>query len=166
MATPTYELIESITLTGNASSATFSGIPNTYQDLVIHAGIIGASISQISFRVNSSSTNYTNIELSTDGSGTDSGYSTSLQSFGYVDWLKSSVSNGNRSTSYFQFFDYAQTNKQLTMLHRGGYTFTGNNTGTTKTSCVRWADAAAINSITLYANFASGTTLNLYGIGA
>jgi hypothetical protein len=64
----------------------------------------------------------------------------------------------------FQIMDYAQTDKQKTMLVRAN-----SNTNEVAASAVRWADTSAINSIRLVSTaltstLKAGSTFSLYGV--
>lgn len=165
----TYEAIQTHTIPTATSSYTFSSIPSTYTDLVIVANaatsVAGA---QNVLRFNSSTGNYSTIEVYSTGS-TATSYFFSGQS--YL-WFSSGVGLGstlgqNNFTVNIQ--NYANTSMYKTAAirlnsHSGTYPGTVGAVG-------MWDNSAAISSITLYAdtgstNWVVGSTFTLYGIKA
>ena len=163
MATPTYELIETTTLTSSASSVSFSSITQDYRDLVLVIDVIptGSSL-RIGIRVNSDSgSNYNEVEMyGVDGLGAGSGANSGETSMTGVFNLQTV-----RSTHTYDFLDYSATDKHKSVLHRGG-TSTG-----VWAAAYRWADTSAINEILVRGGFSgneygAGTTFSLYGIAS
>lgn len=158
-----YIALASQTLSTNASSVTFSSIPTsasgkTLRDLVL---VINAATPQngvvIGLRFNSDSgANYSFVHMVGTGSQAQTatgGSQTSLQI------LHDGSGNGFMSTA--QIFEYS-TSKHKSVLARSNAPFnlTSGTTG-------RWANTAAITSITIVpssGNFYSGNTFSLYGI--
>jgi hypothetical protein len=156
----TYTLIDSVTLGSSASSVTFSSISATGKgDLVLVCDVIGTALAQASFRVNADSgSNYNNVEMSGNGSTTNTGAGSSGTS-GFVDYNAVSISNTVRSTLTLQALDYSATDKHKSFLYRGG------NAGSSiNASALRWASTSAITSLTFYGSFAATSTFNLYQI--
>lgn len=162
MPTSTYTPLANITLGSSAASVTFSSISQAYRDLVLVVRPIAASSGDnIHYRVNSSTSGYSWITAYGDGSSTGSGAVGSDDSFRFR-WAYLSTSPTNFVTS---FMDYSATDKHKTILGRGdssGYA--------SEMIAARWANTSAITSIYIYqengTNFASGTTMALYGIAA
>jgi len=161
MPTATYIALANTTLTGTASSITFSSIPATYRDLVLvtnvvaTSGVGGAGEQDIRFRFNSDSgNNYNRVAMTGNGSATAS-FAVSNEDHLFI-LLSSSVI----STGLVHIMDYSATDKHKTVLARGNL-----SNGRVQALAGRWADTSAITSITcLLDNFASGGTLALYGI--
>jgi hypothetical protein len=161
MATPTYTLIDSVTLTSSAESVTFSSISATGKgDLVLVVNKPSGDY-RTSLRFNADSgTNYSGVSMQGDGSAAVS-YSDSAQS--YI-WSPLFNSGGNKaSVTIFQIQDFAATDKHKAVLSR-------NNIHTVRVSAEawRWANTAAITSLDTGGYFAGslpvGTTVHLYQI--
>jgi hypothetical protein len=162
----TYTLIDSEVLASAAASVTFSSIPADYRDLVLvvsgksSSGTIPAQI-----RLNGSSVGYNYVGMSGNGSSPAS-FSGSSMDFGNLSDF-ASMTASNDVVWIFQFMDYSQTNKHKTVLSRANAANSG-----TDAIAMRWANTAAITSITLQVylgaggNFAAGNTFYLYGIEA
>jgi hypothetical protein len=155
----TYEPIASVTLTGNQTGFDFTGIPQTYTDLVL---IIDANTTVIVngfIQFNSdASTLYSNVYLYGSGSGTASGR------------------ESTKTKSYFPDA-YFITGKGIHIAHIMNYS----NTTTYKTIITRenvreafifertilYRSTSAITSINLTGGtFVTGSTFSLYGIKA
>ena len=161
MATPTYDLLDSTTLTSSASSVTFSSISQDYRDLILVCDVIGTALSQASFRVNGDSgSNYNNVEMAGNGSSASSGAG-SNQTSGFVDYNASSISNAVRSTLTLQALDYSATDKHKSFLFRGG-----RSDGWVNASALRWANTSGITSIQISGSFAATSQFHLYGIAS
>jgi hypothetical protein len=157
MPTPTYELIESVTLASAASSVTFSSITQSYRDLVlvVNGKAEGGTGLYLQFNGDSAS-NYTTIKMIGEASGPFSGSQTlTFTNAGYM--------FSTQSLNTMQIMDYSAVDKHKTVLGRGNVsnTFVG-------AAAARWPSTAAITQVRLFMdsgrNFQIGTTLNLYGI--
>jgi hypothetical protein len=154
MPTPTYIALATVTLTGSASSVTFGSIPQNYRDLVMVVDGSGTGNLEMHTRYNSDSgSNYPYVGM--DGTYSEVGTAVSATNFGYFTTA--------RWFHTIQIFDYSTTNKhKMTLLRRNGPT-----SNSVAAESNRWANNAAINSISITASanaFATGTTFNLYGI--
>lgn len=158
----TYTPLASITLSAAASSVTFSGIPQTYTDLVLV--LAGAQ--------NTAGSNY--IELNSD-TGTNYSYT-----FMYGDGTSAASSRDSskgpsqggilfyfgtdQNNAILNFQNYSNTTTYKTILSRS------NGSGYTSARVGLWRSTSAITQIKVYAGstntFNSGTTFNLYGIDA
>jgi hypothetical protein len=158
----TYTPIASITLGANASSVTFSSIPQTYTDLVLvmnGAGLIATQNSQVQFN-SDTGTNYSYTAIYGTGSVAGSARGTNATNGGSC-----SLSNG-QAVIIYHFLNYSNTTTYKTFIGRG------NNPSTTSEVDIRaslWRSTSAITSIVLGQSgsgggFASGFTFNLYGI--
>lgn len=155
----TYDLLDSVTLSSSAASVSFSGISQSYRDLVLIVDSSGfASSNNLLFRVNGDTGNsYSYVEMQGNGTSTNSSSGTSTSGrCGFV---------GTGNFNYIlQFQDYSVTDKHKTVLARC-------NDASARVSATanRWASTSAITSLTLItdtSNFPSGTTAYLYGVAA
>jgi len=161
----TYTPIASQTLSSAAASVTFSGIPQTYTDLVIVANIKGDTGNVgLNYQFNSdTASNYSSTVLAGDGTSASSDrYSNQTSAFftsnygaGTNDWV----------TVISNIQNYANTTTNKTILTRWS-----KGTGQLTAAVALWRKTPeAINTIKISAlgvNFASGTTFNLYGIAS
>ena len=167
MATPTYDLIDSVTLSATASSVSFTSIGSSYQDLILIAQHSAATNSYLGIRFNDdSSTSYPFSFMAGTGSSTSAGNWTSYDRL----LINASYTNAQDNLFSMQIMDYAVTDKQKTMLIRqDNY---GSNPHTDLT-CATWANTSAITKIQIWPNYTFGTgnfTVNsafyLYGVTA
>ena len=163
MATPTYTPIASITLGSNASSVTFSSIPQDYRDLVLVCNFektAGSSTDNF-VEFNGAASGYNRVSAYVDGSGA---FSNSLSNSNL-----SFYANGDDVT-IVQIMDYSATDKHKTFLARYN---TPNSTGSFNTFLAmvagRYASTAAVTSVKFdvgSATISTGSTFALYGIEA
>ena len=160
----TYVPLQTITLSGSASSVTFSSIPNTYRDLIIVSYLpsVAALGGYFGVRFNGDSgNNYS--EAFMFGAGSGSGTSI-LRSgidghFPLWDYTK------NNALITVQVMDYSASDKHKTSLARGQSPEYGQVTA----ASLRWANNDPITSVTLTIQtrtFESGCTFSIYGIAA
>lgn len=158
MPTPTYDLIESVTLTTSASSVTFSTIPQDYRDLVLIAYVQGVTtFSTARVRCNNdTASNYSTVSMT--GSGTASSFA-GTQTF----LTLGGGSPTDPGLTILQILDYSATDKHKSAITR-------QNAGDlVRALAERWADTSAINSLNVFAvsdNFGIGSSFSLYGIAA
>ena len=158
----TYFPLATTTLGSAVASYTFSSISASYTDLVIVVSGIGASTNNLLMQVGNGSvdtgTNYSNTYMYGDGSSAVSGRETSVARMAV-----GRVSATNPATNVIQIMNYSNTTTYKTALNRGGIDIT-------VATVNLWRSTAAINIIKLYpdgsVNFATGTTLTIYGIAA
>jgi hypothetical protein len=158
--TATYDLIASNVLTSSAATVTFSSISSSYRDLVVVCEVLGASSSAANLAIQFNSdtgSNYSAVVMSGNGSTaiSSSTTTTSISGFG---------SDGTtRVLTIFQVMDYSATDKHKSVLSRSNRA-----DSVVQARAARWADTAAINSVTLtdsLANgYAAGSSFYLYGI--
>ena len=152
MATPTYRLIDSTILASSASSVTFSSITQDYRDLVL---VVEATNTTAFLRFNGDTgSNYAYVQMYGTGSSVASNSNT-ISSI----YIANDGGFGN-----IQIMDYSATDKHKALLIRRG-----TSTTFTMATANRWANTAAITSVTisgLTASFNSGSTFYLYGIEA
>lgn len=143
--------LANVTLSGSASSVTFSSINQGYRDLVL---VVKTTNSPL-LRFNSDSTNnYPYVAAWGNGSSTGS-YSETTTGFGGT-W-----NGGSNSQIMFQIMDYSQTNKYKPVLITDARA-----TSAVQISAGRWTSTAAITTAALVGTFVSGDTFALYGVSA
>lgn len=172
MPQTTYTPIASVTLSASASEVVFSGLPQTYRDLILVANY-GAttaqtSLSQIRFNGDSGN-NYNDVFMSGNvDNSTSSGANSSVSSIRVLRNFYDSASLNQTST--IQIMDYSATDKQKTILIRTGSTSVGTGAATgggVLATAARWANSASgVTSISFFTgnSFLSGSTFNLFGI--
>ena len=168
----TYTPIASLTLSSAQSSVTFSGIPQTYTDLVLVTNWASSnSLSFLYIQFNSDTgSNYSFTELYGNGSAAGS-YRESNQS---IPWVSSNVGVPStiKANTIMNFMNYSNSTTYKTWIARMNSVDAPSYPGTAA-SVGLWRSTNAITTITLKNrtsgvdyNFASGSTFNLYGIDA
>jgi len=74
------------------------------------------------------------------------------------------ILGGTRVFGISQLLDYSATDKHKTLINRLNSTNGGSSTENVEQQAARWANTAAVTSIEIFGNFASGATFNLYGV--
>jgi hypothetical protein len=145
-----YTPLANVTLGSSASSVTFSSINQTYRDLVlILSGTSSGGDILLQLNGDTNNANYSWVSMRGDGSAASS-------SSGNGPIVMFSLA-GN---STINIMDYSATDKQKTFLTRFDHTSNGTNA-----RAIRWANTAAITSMTLTnATFPAGFTMALYGV--
>ena len=153
--------------TTTIGSVSFTSIPTdgTYRDLVLVVEALSAtgdSNIRISFNGDTTDANYSGVHMSGAGAFVDRGTLTGSQTrwitmYGYM-------TTTSRASILVNIQDASATDKHKTFLTKA-------NNGATGTTAFaqRWANTAAINSISLLGDvsgFAAGTTFSLYGIAS
>ena len=153
--------ISTVTL-GSAGVVTFSSIPQNYTDLVLIVNAISATGYNFRIRLNndSSANVYSWTVLSSNGSTVGSGSQVSssqdslrLSQWGYVDSVP--------GTHIINLQNYTNTSVHKTILSRASNA--NNGLGF---FAARWANTAAITSITTVDSYDAGSMFTLYGIKA
>lgn len=171
-ATPTnFESIATASGTGSSGTITFSSISGAYKTLQIRIHALGASGAEnagLYMRFNSDSgSNYSRHLLYGDGTSagqTGSGSTTEISLNGYGSTLSAA---GNPTVGVINIVDYASTTKKKTSRSVVG---TDKNNAYAQGIDVwsgNWNDTSAITSISIIGasvNFATTTTISLYGI--
>lgn len=161
--TQTYRPLATVTLATNASTVTFSNIPNTYRDLILIANAANTSDSNNGIRFNSDSgSNYSRIFLGANGVGAVSSGSSTSTGFQYDNFAFTQTTVGN-TLHIIQVMDYSATDRHKSILTRA------NRAGDTIDALTgRWANTNAITTVGLYSisgfNFATGSRFDLYGV--
>lgn len=158
MALQSTTALATITLQQNSSTVTFSGIPNTYRDLIVVCDFTTDAIGDIYMRFNGATSGYTNVQASGSGSAVAAGtYNTDVIRLMF--YAQTSTSRGSMIAD---IMDYAQTNKHKTVIGRVNNPLQGVDVG-----AGRWASTDAVNTVSILGNgpriFLSGSTFSLYG---
>lgn len=156
--TPTYVLLNQITLAAASSSVTFSNIPQNYGDLVLVVDGTANSLRSLLLNFNSdSSSSYSYVLAYGNGS-------TTLSLNGTAGSITQGALDTSQTNNIYQIMDYSATDKHKTVLIRY-------NSGATslQMSAERWAKTEGIHTIlcTISNGVANiGTTFSLYGLVA
>jgi len=156
MALQSTTVIATVTLQAAAPSVTFSGIPNTYRDLVIvfNGSVPGGGDLRATLN-GDTGTNYPWVQMSADGSSAFSSAGTNaFMIFTFTAGAGQTLMTAN-------IVDYSATSKHKTCISRGDQA-----SGRTMSYATRWANTAAVNSVSINhaaGNLAVGTTISLYG---
>lgn len=158
MPTSTYTAIASVTLTANTAEVVFTGIPQSFRDLILvmTGGFTTSGDSMIRFN-NDSAGNYSRVYALGDGSSAGGGANLTLVGGNWFNFAANLNNNG-----VLHVLDYAQ-DKHKTILSRWNTPldgFAGMMAG-------RWASTAAVNQISIgvhAASVLSGSTITIYGV--
>jgi hypothetical protein len=151
MALQSTTALATVTLQAATPTVTFSGIPNTYRDLILNVNYTGSSAAALVFlRFNDDTANYSRVVAYPTASAT----ATNL--------IVGAVYGTKRTLVTTQILDYSSTDKHKTVLDRYG---NAENSEVAMTAG-RWASLTAVNKISLIpenGTFAAGSTFSLYG---
>ena len=160
MATPTYTLIDSVTLGSSAATVTFSSIP-AGGDLILVGQFPsdgGGRASLINLNGDSGG-NYYRVHMVGRSLGPDSGTASGSS---YIGFDAVATSSSVPSSFKIQAMDYSATDKQKSMLAQFRNSDRGLNA-----SAHRWASTAAITSISWAmssGDISAGSSFFLYNI--
>lgn len=163
----TYTPVASITLASTVSSVTFSGIPQTYTDLVIVAQPVGDNNGEnVGMQFNGDTgNNYSYTDLRGNGTTASSTRASNFARINFTDLIGTTSTAGNL-TIIANVMNYANTNVNKSVLIRSNQTT--NTFPGTEAIVGLWRNTNAVTSIRFVqsgsANFISGTTFNIYGI--
>jgi hypothetical protein len=162
MPTNTYTPIASVTLSASASEVVFSGLPQTFRDLIIVARMIPTANNFPFVRFNADSgANYNRVVMAGQGSGSGTSFATANQNALDVGAIVTSA-----STFIYQIMDYSATDKHKTVLLRMNSADVSANQPVAA-GAYRWASNSAINTIQFYPDanaYATGTTFTVFGV--
>jgi len=159
MATPTYDLLESVTLETAASSVTFSSIDGSYGDLVIVADWGFDGEGDLDIRLNSDTSNHSFVTMANTTSGRASATG---ENGNYIPAsYHASADSGTYPSAIINFLDYSATDKNKSVLVRSGNLASG-----IEAMSGTYASTSAVTTIMLFSspNMIIGSTFNLYGI--
>lgn len=165
-----YHHIETLTASTNQSTFDFVSIPNTYKHLQLRTYLRGTRTDASDFlgiRLNNSSSTYYRHSIQSRGAGTPPGVLMDSATYGYIPEavLSGSSSSNNFGVCVIDVLDYTST-----VTHKSILSLSGLNepalAQSAATTSVLWPSASVVNRVTLicYAQFASGSTVSLYGI--
>ena len=158
MATPKYTALAEYTAVSADGSITFASIPATYRDLMLVISGAASNIVNVIVRLNGDSgTNYSSVIA--EGNGTSGTSFSATDAVPEVGRMSTSESN-----TIIEIMDYSVTDKHTTILGRGN-----SNGDLVRMSATRWANTAAVTSVTILSlpsgrTFNTGTTICLYGV--
>ena len=152
MATPTYDLLDSVTLSTVGTSVTFSSINQGYRDLILVMSIeADAFDSWTGLRFNGVASDYRNLYTS----NTSASYTAATEIRCY------SLQDTNRGTHIAHIIDYAKTDRNKAVIGMGGTAGLGMFSG-------RYTSNSAVTSLTVFGGqgleWSAGTTITIYGI--
>lgn len=160
----TYEPIETRTISSNAASVVFSGIPQTYTDLVVvvDSRFTGTGGRYFGMQCNSdASSNYSTIYMGGTGSGALTAFFSDQQLR-----IGNGSANGARSGAFVHLAGYSNTTTYKVSISRA----TTNEYAISYTS--HWRNTAAVTSLTMVCDptdsnqFLAGSRFTIYGIKA
>ena len=155
----TYVPIQAITLSATASSIEFTGIPQTYTDLVLVCNVTASASATASIRFNGDSSSlYSFTQMFGNGSTASSNRTANTTSIS-IGYPFTSI-----GTTTLQIQNYSNTVTNKTILTRDS-----NASNFVATVVGLWRNTAAISSLTINLStgtFSSGSTFTLYGIGS
>lgn len=156
MPTATYIALANTTLTGTATSITFSSIPSTYRDLVL---VWSGNSNSLGFQFNGDTgSNYPVVQTQTSIANSISSGEASIAP-SWVGW------SGNNHMFISNIMDYSATDKHKTVLTHANINIASGRSAVMQTA--RWANSNAINSIRIFTfsgAMESGVQIALYGI--
>jgi hypothetical protein len=158
MATPTYDLLSTITTTSVVSSVTFTSFPTSYKDLVV---VVNAKANQ--------NDSFLGLRLNND-TGNNYNFVDFYYPSGYTQ-----KSNHNKIQMHGRLIDTSWTAFSINIMdYREYYTHTpimaryGDGDSGTGMTAGRWANAGRVTTINLFGGqglqLAVGSTFKLYGI--
>lgn len=167
MPTPTYTPIASTTLSSTQASVVFSNLNTTaagMRDLILVVDALladGTANVYTNYRFNADTgANYNNVIMGGDGSTAASTSAASVTSIYGTGSIR--TRNTSRFQSTLQVFDFATTDK-----HKSTLTRSDDAGQRTEALAGRWANTAAITSLTVFvsaSNFAAGSVFSIYGV--
>jgi hypothetical protein len=169
MPTNTYTPIASVTLSASASEVVFSGLPQTFRDLIVVAQVRSnraATDDDLFAQFNSDTgANYSYVRMVGRSAGASSASNingTNQNDLGQIP--AASSTSGQLANTIFQVMDYAETNKHKTTLTR---TNAAGSTDVTGAHAGRWANTSAISTIRIYprlGSFIADSTFTVFGV--
>ena len=153
-----------------SGGVTFTNIPQNYQDLMVvmyARDTTSASNSPIyfqNFNGDNGASTYSNTFLLGNGSSASSSRTSSTTSMTAMQVPSASATSGIFGTAQIHILNYANASTYKTVLSRNAYDLNGS--GGTILSVGLWRNTAALTSFSIYPQtaFATGTTVELFGI--
>lgn len=160
-----YNVIASSTANGSSTSFSFTGIDQTYSEIIVAismAASSGSSDYQIKFNNDATVANYQSMVGGyTNYTTTKDAISFKTVGFGYLDWNSWGSAN-NYNVAVIRIPQYSQTS------YKKVYNFVGGSVNGTEFGHGYWASTAAINRIDIQFNngntIQSGSTITIFGV--
>lgn len=152
----------STTLTTTSSSITFSSIPQTYKDLVLHIRMRTDSANNMPIYFNGNTTSYSYTWYRGEATTSYEGNSNSGLAIG--------TTTPSFASNYFNYYrvyitDYASTTRYKSSHYVG--TEMDNSTFEHRIGSSQWSNTSAVTSLEISGNnMVTGTSVRLYGITA
>jgi hypothetical protein len=162
MATPTYTLLDSRTLSSNVASLDFTSISQDFTDLVLTAVPLASTNGFVYLRPNNESSPYDIVSMeATEGS--QASYTTGSWPFISAGANYYNTSSEPRAHEY-HIFNYSSTTQYKSYIGKAGGT--GAGTGGITMAVGHWQSFQAVTSLRIFADgtLLAGSTFNLYGI--
>ena len=165
--TGSYDSIQTVNVTSNTASISFSSIPSTYKHLQIRSISAGDQNVGVRCRFNGDTgSNYAWHEIAAGAGYGASVYAYNGTSQTSIQLLDQQLGNStNFNTNITDILDYTSTNKNKTTRTLTGVR--GGSGGFIYFVSGLWINTSAVTSMTLYpftGNFVANTTFALYGI--
>lgn len=161
-----YTLLDSITVSSNVSSVTFSSINQNYEHLMLEGILYTQSSSSATpyLTMNGATSGYRYAKVYQENSSNPGKASSGSGGLTYISFWQAQQWNASTVAGcQMLFVDYANTTRYKNVIYQiGGYT-----TSTNVNHTHGWGSidaTSAISSITITGSFATGTKLNLFGI--
>lgn len=154
--------LQSIVLTSDTSSVTFSGIPQTYTDLILIVNST-TSVSDRSMRMQFNGDTNTNYSYTNMVGYSGGAISQRLSNYASLAWGSSSDTSGS-NTYTVNIQNYSNSTTYKNILSRGN---TPGSNSSVDAHVGTWRNTTAITSFSVYpssGNFNAGSTFDLYGI--
>lgn len=166
MATPTYDLIETVTLT-SSGSVTFTSIDGSYRDLILVCEFVAPNTWAVPSKlvVNSDTgSNYSRTYMYGNNTNYNAGTQTGLTSLPL--YLLSAAQEDQRQLVTVDIMDYSNTSKHKSVIMRAGNAYRK----ALDFAVMKWASTSAITSLevggTVGQPTAAGSTFSLFGVVA
>lgn len=159
-----YFPIATNTLGSDASSVTFSNVPQIYTDLILVGKMIENSGGNNNGRMrfnSDSGTNYSGTGLVGDSNGASSYRGTSTTGLGLS---YGNANNGRVPEFIYHIMNYANTTTYKTAINRNGQ---GSSSGWAGMDVGVWRSTSAISTVSFHTtntDFGTGSTFTLYGV--
>jgi hypothetical protein len=159
MATPTYTLIDSVTLGSSAASVTFSSIDQSYGDLILVADVLASGTeASLSIRFNGDSSGvYNKVTMLGEGGAAQSAYNA-----GDTALIAVFATSTARASMIVQLNDYSATDKHKTALIR--FDRANRESGALASRFPSTSAITQIQVLTSSNQYAATSTFYLYGI--
>lgn len=160
MALQSTTALATVTLQSASSTVTFSGIPNTYRDLILVSDVknINGENYNTYVRINGDTGNNNPSVIMQGNSSGATSFTRNTDGAAQIGW----TDNQDNSIIITQFLDYSATDKHKTILSR-------NNTRAVRVTAhaIRWTNTNPITSLQVFVEasgtLAAGSTFSLYG---